>query len=182
MIPSYRLFRLEFNEKIILSLRRHWFVFFQKILKFIFWTILPLIVYLFLQSFFVEILTHPFIGPLLIVAASLYYLFIWLMLFYDWVDYYLDIWLVTDRQIINVRQIGLFNRTVSKQPLTRVQDVMAESKGFLPTFLHYGTVYIQTAGSAERFVFEQIPNPFKVADKINNLVKYLPPQPLIVKK
>jgi len=43
--------------------------------------------------------------------------------------------------------------------------------GFLATMFNYGTVYIQTAGARQRFVFENIPEPRIVAKKIMELAE-----------
>ena len=102
---------------------------------------------------------------------SAYYLFIWLFFFHAFVDYYLDIWIVTDRRIVNIEQKGLFAREVSEQKLFRIQDVTSELKGIIPTFLNFGTVYIQTAAEEPRFVFKQIPDPGRVAQTIIKLVE-----------
>jgi hypothetical protein len=44
-------------------------------------------------------------------------------------------------------------------------------KGFFPTMLSYGYVYIQTAGEVQRFVFEEIPQPQNAAKKIMMIVE-----------
>ena len=82
---------------------------------------------------------------------------------------HLDVWTVTTDRVINREQNGLFNRVVSEMDLYRIQDVTAEQKGFFPTILHYGNVYIQSAGVKERFIFEQVPSPYRVAKIIQKL-------------
>ncbi len=171
MQPLYRLLQLNIGERVIFTLRKFWFIFFRKIIKFIFLAIVPVIVWFIIVNLVPDLLFNEKIRTLLIMAASLYELFIWLVFFYDWVDHYLDIWLVTSQEIIDVKQLGLFHRRVARQPLHSVQDVVAESKGFAQTFLHFGNVYVQSAGTKERFVFKQIAHPYQVADKINDLAK-----------
>jgi len=105
------------------------------------------------------------------MGISLGYLFLWLVLFNNWVNYYLDIWVVTNQEIISVDQKGLFNHTVARQPISRIQDVKATSQGYAQTFLNFGNVEIQTAGENANFIFEEVPSPFKVADKINDLAE-----------
>jgi len=90
-------------------------------------------------------------------------------LFTAWTETYLDVWTVTTDRIINREQNALFNRVVSELDLKRVQDVTAEQKGFFPTIFYYGDVFIQSAGVKERFVFEQIPQPYKIAKIIQRL-------------
>ncbi len=78
---------------------------------------------------------------------------------------------MTDKRIVDIEQVGLFKRIIAEQKLFRVQDVTAEVKGIIPTFLHYGKVTIQTAGTKERFVFDEIPHPYEVSKKIIQMVE-----------
>jgi len=171
MNPLYKLFQLNLTEQVILVLRRHWFVFFKKVLIFLIWNAVPLIIYAILNNFFPKILVSYSANTLIIMGISAYYLFLWLVLFNTWVNYYLDMWVLTNQEIIDAKQKGLFNRSVARQPLNRVQDVKAISKGYCQTFFHYGNVEVQTAGENKNFIFEEVPNPFEVADKINDLVR-----------
>jgi len=161
----------ESGEKIILILRRHIFII---IIKIAFWAlaaILPPIFFLLFQDILAQLFNNNFFHPLLILFTSIYYLYIWLFVFTSFVDYYLDVWIVTDKRIINIELKSLFARTVSEQKLYRIQDVTSELKGFFSTILDFGTVYVQTAGEKERFIFKQIPNPYGVARKILKIVE-----------
>jgi hypothetical protein len=96
----------------------------------------------------------------------------WLILFVVWIDYYLDVWIVTTKRIVNIEQVGLFNRQISELEHSKIQDVTSEVKGFLPTFFQYGYVYVQTAAEKARFTFKQIPDPVWVRNIIMQLQKY----------
>ncbi|MDX9893764.1 MAG: PH domain-containing protein [Patescibacteria group bacterium] len=159
------------DEKIILLLRRHPFVIAIKIGFWLVVAIMPLALYLIMSPAVDELLNHQIFQPLLIMFISIYYLYVWLFIFQSFVDYYLDIWIVTSHRIINIEQKGLFFRTVSEQNLYRVQDVTSELKGFFSTMFDYGTVYIQTAGEEVRFIFRQVPHPYQVAEKIGKIVE-----------
>lgn len=168
------MFHLDFTERVIYKTRPHWFVFFKKILIFLIEALVPVIIFAVINNFFPELLIDRRVFALLFLAASLYYLFIWLILFYNWVDYYLDLFIITDKQIIDVAQRGIFNRKLAQYPLSRVQDVMVESRGVFSTLLRFGDLNVQTAGAQARTCFNNIPEPFFVADKINDLIKRLP--------
>lgn len=174
MDPLYKLLQLGLTERVILYLRRHWFIFFKKILLFLIEAAVPVLIYAGLINFLPNIFNNRQLILVLFMAAGIYYLFIWVMLFNSWLDYYLDIWVVTDKQVIDVRQNGIFNRLVVRQPLYRIQDVLAESKGVWSTIFHFGNVKIQTAGQEARFLLAEVHNPFEVAAKINDLIKYAP--------
>lgn len=157
------------GEEIVLHLRRHPFIFF-KIFLFIFVLCLaPAIIYFFISRDYPDVLSGDYGRPITLVLLFSYYLAMLLFFFTSWTETYLDVWTVTTERIINREQVGLFNRVVSELDLYRIQDITAEQKGFFPTIFHYGDVHIQTAGTQERFVFEQIPNPYKIAKIIQQL-------------
>ena len=153
-------------EQVILILRRHP-------------VILLGIVFTFVISGFVPILVLGFIGRqldslpqlqnLITFSATLYYLFWTYGLFYELTDFFLDTWIVTDHRIIDIEQIGLFNRDVSETRLDKVQDVTVKVEGKLATFADFGTVIIQTAGTEQEFQFQQVPDPVFVKDSILHL-------------
>jgi hypothetical protein len=64
-------------------------------------------------------------------------------IFITWIDYYFDVWIITNERIINIEQKNLFIRTTSEVTLTRVQDVTATIGGFFPTLLDFGDVLVQ---------------------------------------
>lgn len=159
----------EEGEKIILLLRRHRYILMVKIA---FWGIvalMPIVLYAIIKGTFINIIQTEFFAPIAVLFLSVYYLYIWLFAFHSFVDYYLDMWIVTNRRIINIEQKGLFARTVSEQKLSRVQDVTSDIKGMFATLFDFGTVHIQTAGEEARFIFKQIPDPYHVARKIAKL-------------
>lgn len=159
------------DEKPILFLRRHWFVLTQRILRFVVLLLLPFMILGMLALFNVTI-RAGFGDPLfavIMIAVLMYAGGLWLSLFTVWLDYSLDVWLVTNYRIISVEQQGLFSRVLSENRLDRVQDVTSEVHGFVQTMAKYGNVYIQTAGEHPRSVLKQIPNPTAVARRIIEL-------------
>ena len=133
--------------------------------------LIPIAVYWMIQSMFPNMLLSESGRGLLLLLTSLYYLFIWVTMFTVFVDYYLDIYIVTTHRIVDIEQKGLFNHIVSEQSLERVQDVSSKVKGFFPTFLDYGLVLIQSAAAKNLFHFKQVPEPDVVARKIGNLAQ-----------
>lgn len=69
---------------------------------------------------------------------------------------------ITDEHIVDMDQVGLFQRTIATVRLSRVQDISVNVKGPAQTLLHYGTVTIQTAGEKDLFQFDYVPNPYDV--------------------
>lgn len=161
------------NEKIVLLLRRHWFIIFTRL---VFWTLLaflPPVPYILFRDFDAVIINNIFMSSFITVFLGIYYLFIWLFILNNFVDYFLDVWLVSNERIINIEQRQLFSRVISEQELSKIQDVTSEVNGIIPTFLNYGDVYVQTAAEKERFVFRQVPNPLEIKRKITGLCEYI---------
>lgn len=158
------------DETIHYLLRRHWMAISRHFLLLIFEGLIPVGIFVSYQYFSgYEFVLGEVVTTLAILGASAYYLFIWLFFFHQWIDYYLDVWVVTDQRIVNVVQSGFFSRRISELNIIQVQDVTSFVKGSLATFFDYGQIYIQTAGETPRFVFEQIPHPREVAVEIVKL-------------
>lgn len=158
------------DEKVVLFLRRHWFVLFTKYLMMAALAAMPVAVYIIFRATFADLLDNALIHTLLVLGASVYYLFIWTTVFTIFIDYYLDIWIVTTHRIIDIEQRGLFNHIVSEQSLEMIQDVSSNIKGVVPTLLDYGNVTIQTAGAKTLFEFKQVSNPQYVGQAISKLM------------
>ncbi len=69
---------------------------------------------------------------------------------------------VTDENIVDMDQVGIFQRTIATLRLSRVQDISVNVKGPMQTVLGYGTVTVQTAGEKELFHFDYVPDPYAV--------------------
>jgi hypothetical protein len=169
MIKFFIPHRLE-GEKIIMLTRRDPFIMLTRIASWVVVGILPLLFYWLLGDTLQSIFGGVTYQPILVLFTSLFYLYIWLFAFVSYVNYYLDVWIITNQRIIDMEQRGLFARIVSEQRLDKIQDITAESKGFFPTVLNYGEVYAQTAGEKERFVFKQVPEPYTIAKKLGDVV------------
>ncbi len=164
-------FNLKLGEKVIFVLRRHPIVFLVEALIVAVLAAVPFALYFLLAKFWPDLLLGPISRPTLILAGSAYLLLVWHFLIGRFVEYYLDLWVVTDHKIHNVEQKNLFSRTVSELDLASVQDVTSEIKGVIPTLLDYGDVHVQTAAEKERFSFEQVPHPEKVRAALLGLVE-----------
>ena len=167
-MKNYQLPNQDKDEKIVMLLRRHWMYFAGPAIALFALAVILIIFYAGSAVYFPFVLAAPYLNLVLLITC-LYLLFVWLFFFLVWTDYYLDIWIITDKRIVDIEQMGLFKREVSEFKLFRIQDVTIEVKGVLPTFLNYGNVYVQTAGENREFVFKQVPNPHKAKDLIIKL-------------
>jgi len=175
MFPTQTITQYHFNgqkpdEKVLLILHRHWFDILSQFILIFF------LILIFFGSFGLYFVSfnfsnNPNYRNLLLFGQNSFFLFIWLAFFVIWIDYYFDVWIVTNRRIVNIEQNGLFNRKTSELELEKIQDVTTDVKGIIPTFFNYGDIQVQTAGEQEKFLFHNIANPYQVKDLIMNLQK-----------
>lgn len=155
---------LQENEKVILTIRKHWFVMFGPSTMFVFLYLVPLAA-LIILPYFTKKLEIDFIESVIYFSLSLYCMILLLLLFLVWTNYYLDMWILTDRRLIDIEQHSLFHREVAEIPLSKVQDVTIEVKGIIPTLLKFGTIKIQTAGERNFFI-HNVPHLYRIKDII----------------
>lgn len=120
--------------------------------------------YLVFSSFFSSL--SPQAYRLVLAGIVLALAFVVFILFVATYIYRQSRLLVTDKNLIQVVQRGLFSRKVSRLSMANVEDASAEQKGILATILNYGTLTVQTAGERENFTFYYCPTPDKFASKI----------------
>lgn len=161
------------GERIVFYLRRHWWIMFKHTVLYLGLGLLPVAVFMllpvYLPATWDELVAGGFVTMLAKLAASLYYLGVWLFFWRGVLDYYLDVWIVTNERVVARVQHGLFNRQVVELRLSRVQDVSAKTQGLWGTLLNFGEARVETAGEEENFVFEQVPRPYQVSEKVLRL-------------
>lgn len=148
------------NETVLMTIHRHWIVIIGKVAGYTIILFVPFII--------APTLIH--FGFVFTISTALFLFVIYTMiialgLFIIWVEYYLDVWIITTHRIIDINQISLFHREISEFMLQNIQDVIVDIPGLVATFLKYGNVTVQTAGQAS-FVIKQAPDPYNAKDLI----------------
>lgn len=156
----------ESGENVILLLRRHRFTVLLPVSFILLLALLPVVAWLALPTNF----DFSSLSDLFWFGLSVWYLFLWGILFYFLTLYSLNTIIVTDRRIIESEQHAFFSRKVSELHTHRVQDVSAHTHGFIETLIGYGDIIVQTAASEREFVFHKIGNPERVKDEIMRVV------------
>lgn len=93
----------------------------------------------------------------------------WASFFYAWTKHYFDVWYITNKHVIAVDQKEILRRHQAFMELGRIQDVFFEKDGLLQTWLGYGKIRVQSAGTAQEFVLSDVRNVEAVAHKIMEL-------------
>ncbi len=156
------------REQVCLFIRKSWFVILPTfilvaLLVLAFWMIIFLLIY------FVPVIFQTSLKNFIVIFGSIYFLILAFYLLVSWVNYYFDIGIVTSKRLMDIDQRSIFHRTISELPLVRIQDVKVDVKGFWASYLHFGDVFIETAGEAPNFQFNYVPHPYRVADQILKL-------------
>jgi len=148
---------LQQDERVLIKSRKHWFVIFRELFSAGIVYIAPFLLFLFVDVFGYLKVEPSAMG--VVFLLSFWTLLNWLIIFSIWTNYYLDIWIVTDKRIINIEQFAFFSRQVATQRIERVQDVQIEVKGIFETLLGFGAIRVQTAGQETAFIARGIPRP-----------------------
>lgn len=156
------------TERVFLVLRRSFITYISFLIIALIMSI-PLFVLAALLLRYPDLFVNETINELITLGGSAYLLFILALLLYGFVDYYLDVYILTDERIVDIKQTGFFKREISELHLREVQDVSAQVKGFFPTMFHYGNIFIQTAAERENFIFYAVHHPYRVSKKIADL-------------
>lgn len=151
----------EEGEYVVHVAHKHWFVFLMRLVSMLFIAILPLIVLPVLGAFY-PITAQGLVVDLFIFIYGIYLIFVWIIIFIMWTDYYLDMAVITNKRIMDVEQKGLFSREVSTMRYEVIQDVTTDIVGVVPTLLGYGDLYVQTAAEKRQFCIEDVKDPTTV--------------------
>jgi hypothetical protein len=155
--------QLEPGEEILKLVRKHWLVIGLELFGMVLVAIVPIFLLVGVMaipqtniiSFKIE---H--VGSLITFGIATWLLLSSMAGFMIWTHYYLDLWIITDRRIILIDQIGFFNRSVAIFRLERLQDIEFKISGLIGTFFNFGTLSAQTAGHNEaNFRSTGLPDP-----------------------
>jgi len=159
------------KEEVIEVIHRHWFNILSHFFLLVIFSFLLIASPLILTVFFPDLLSSEQ-GLFFLFLENTFFIFIWLFGFLLWIDYYFDVWIITNERIIDIEQKGLFNRHVSELNFSNIQDVTITVEGIIPTMLNYGEVFIQTAAEQERFRFHMVPDPYRIKDVIMKISEH----------
>ncbi len=158
--------RFDDGEKMVLVIRKHWLLFVGALFVIGVFAVLPYVILHLIPVRVLSGLPAAVAGPTVAFFYIIWLLILWVVLFAYWTNYYLNIWVVTDRRIIDIVQNGLFSRELITARLEKVQDVTVEIEGVLQTIFNYGTLVIHTADDMTNIVITNASRPNRARDKI----------------
>lgn len=107
--------------------------------------------------------------PLAVLFVSVYYLSINLFFFSYFVDYYLDMLVLTNDRLISIKQHGLFARTILEVDLYQIQDATSTTEGTFNSIFNFGNVIIETGGAEAKPVALNVSSPHALRRQILDL-------------
>lgn len=158
------------HEEIFTVIHRHWFNILSHFVTLLFFG-LGTLAFFFLAPWVASQLNIVLSPATTVFITTTLLLFLWVYAFFIWIDYYFDVWVITDERILNIEQRGLFTRVISEVQLEKIQDITTRVGGFIPTLLNYGDILIQSAGQEHYFHFRNVGNPDDHKEDITQLVK-----------
>lgn len=152
------LFKLEEGEKVLRIVRKHWL---SIVLEFFSLFIVAVLPFMFFVMFRNVIFYNLAVANVFILwfFYTLFLIVVWILGFILWTNYYLDMWVITNKRIIDVDQKGLFYRDVTSIRLDKIQDIKIVIPGIINTIIGIGNIHIQTASANKNFVIRQADNP-----------------------
>lgn len=162
-------FELEPGEHVVKECRKHWFLFLSGVLPYAILMVLPfalpklLLLAPPLQSYTSFFDYHM---PLARVGLGVWLLIIWTGAWGSFTRYFLNVWVLTNKRLVDVEQRKYFHREVSSLSLAHVQDVTTNVTGVLSSMLGLGNIEVQTAGASDEFRMQGIPRPEQMRDLI----------------
>lgn len=157
---------LDIGETTVVVIRKHWIIFVLRSLLIVLGMIAPLVVYAFIPAEALNAVAGIISGAWALFAYMLFVLFLWFVIFIDFTTYHLDVWVVTNRRIIDIEQRTLFSRDTTTLMLEKIQDATVEVRGLLATIFNFGTLIIHTAGENPDIVIHYASDPIRSKDKI----------------
>ena len=115
---------------------------------------------------------HPVYGLGIFFIGLAAGAFLGLLIFFpSWIGWYFSIFIVTNQRFIQIKQKGIFTRSVSDLGLHQVQSVSYEVAGIQETLLGFGTIVMRTyVGDV---TIHDVHHPAKIQKKIVGILRDL---------
>ena len=151
------------GENVLLLLRKHPITQVPKLLM--------IVVMLLIPSFFSQVgFYSQLTGNFQTAILLFWYLIVVGYSLESFLTWFYNVYIVTDERIIDIDFLSLIYRNVSAAKLDKVEDITAVTSGAVQSIFNYGTVQIQTAAEKSEFEFEDVPQPTKVTQFLNEML------------
>lgn len=143
------------EEEILLVARPHWFT----NLSWMAISVLMLIAPTLLK--FIPII-NDIPSKYISLGTLVWYLLTFAIIFENFLSWYFDVFIITDKRVIDIDFNNLLDKKFSEAKLSMIQDVTSKVSGLGQTMFNYGTIHIQTAAEISYITFDKVPHPEKI--------------------
>ncbi len=150
------------DEQVLLVVHKHW----ASLLREAALTLIPgfiILGILFLFSGLPLTLADTSVHAIIVLLIPFCFLTLWTILAIQWTNYYLDMFVVTDRRIFYTTQINFTERTTAQWHLHDVNHVQVHFSGLFESFFKYGSLVIEGREEDTSAKIEGVPDPEYVA-------------------
>lgn len=163
-----RFIEQEEGERIELFLRRHFITNIPWIITSIVVFFLPIILAQLDQLLATNLISQ--LPPQLIIGSLIiFYLLVIAYVVENFLFWYFNIYIVTNIHLVDISLVSILSRSVVEIELNDIQTVSSQISGVIRSFFNFGNVVIKTAAKGEDVVFEEVPRPDFVADRVQDL-------------
>lgn len=146
-------------EEVLMVVKRHWIVYVMLFIYFFSGVIVTFMIF-----FFFWLNTWWYMLNIIL------WLILSIILYIEWLNHELDMYVVTNNRVIGLEQIAFLNRAVTECNLWQIQEVNSKAKWLFANIFNYWTLSIQTAGSKTTLKMEFCPDVMQTSRKILNIV------------
>jgi hypothetical protein len=156
------------SEDILVFLRRHFITNVPWIILTFLLLFVPFIVNFILQTinFTFPFLSNSFILLLLIF----YYLLVFGYAFANFVSWFYNIGIITQKRIININFAYLSQINVAVSFVSEIEEATFFQPGIFASFFDFGSVHARLLAGKDDFVFTNIPHPVRVSNILSQLL------------
>lgn len=159
------------DETILLFLRRHPITNVPWILASIIFILIPPLLLLLSPFIFANnALTAQLPSSYVTVLLSFYYLVILAFVFINFIDWFYNVSLITNKRIVDIDFSDIVYHNVAATKIDLIEDVDYTQTGFVRAFFNYGDVEVQTAAEKTLFDFSAVPQPARVVNLIQDMI------------
>lgn len=161
------------GEKVYILLRKHWLTNLGWVSNAAFFTMVPLILY-FVFGLFKQDLIELFSPKLFLLVVVSFYALVVTYILRHFIEWYFNVYLVTNERVIDFDvKVATTSTGSSELALENIEEVRERSIGILQSIFNYGDVFIYSAAHKSEILFDDVPRPGFVQDKISDLSKLI---------
>lgn len=167
---------LESDEQVLYVVHRHIYtIFLMLVFKIIFFIGIPTGFYMWYVSSlqgtfsFLENVSNIYI----MIGSVLFMFFGFLNIAYNYADWYYDVFILTNKDLISLNWKGIFNKEVVRLDYRDLESVQANTKGVSQSIFHFGRLEVESANEVTDIIMKDARKPLEAQQNILKMKDYM---------